>query len=113
MRFSYTHPMNIRALLLVLMLAIAPAAAAQTGESARPAPGLILQPNWIIPVQGQDARERRPMRPLREVIDMLRAQYGGEYVGHRLEDGPRPVYVIRWRMPDGVTLRDFRVDATR
>ncbi len=77
--------------------------------SARPP--LAIEPGWIMPVQ--DDRERQQLRPLREAIDMLRAQYGGEYVSHRLEDGPRPVYVIRWRMPDGVTTRDFRVDATR
>jgi hypothetical protein len=70
-----------------------------------------IEPGWIMPAQDQN--ERRPLRPLREVIDMLRSQYGGEYISHRLEDGPRSVYVIRWRMPDGVTTRDFRVDATR
>lgn len=51
------------------------------------------------------------MRPVREILDALRSRFGGEYVSHRLEDGARPVYVIRWRMPDGVTTRDFRVDA--
>jgi hypothetical protein len=83
--------------------ALAPAA------SARPPFG--IEPGWIMPAQDQN--ERRQLRPLREVIDMLRSQHGGEYISHRLEDGPRPVYVIRWRMPDGVTTRDFRVDATR
>ena len=68
-----------------------------------------LDPNAFVQVQDRDERQR--IRPLREVLDMLRARYGGEYVSHRLEDGPRPVYVIRWRMPDGVTVRDFRIDA--
>lgn len=69
-----------------------------------------VEPNSFVQVQDRDDRQLR-IRPLREVLDMLRARYGGEYVSHRLEDGPRPVYVIRWRMPDGVTVRDFRIDA--
>lgn len=78
-----------------------PTAAAQT-----------VQPGWIMPAQerGQQ-RERQAVRPIREVSDMLRARFGGAYVGHRLEDGERPVYVIRWRMADGVTIEEFRVDA--
>lgn len=66
---------------------------------------------WIIPIQGR--RERgQDIRPLREVVDMLRAQHGGELISARLEPGSRPIYVIRWRMPDG-SVRDFRVDAAR
>jgi uncharacterized membrane protein YkoI len=61
----------------------------------------------------QDRRERgQDIRSLREVVDMLRSQHGGELISARLEDGPRPFYVIRWRMPDG-RVRDFRVDAAR
>ncbi len=69
-----------------------------------------IQPNLIMPAQ-ERGQERQAMRPIREVSDMLRARFGGAYVGHRLEDGERPVYVIRWRMPDGVTIEEFRVDA--
>ena len=36
----------------------------------------------------------------------------GDLISARLEDGPRPVYVLRWRMPNG-DVRDFRVDASR
>lgn len=68
-----------------------------------------IEPHGFVQVQDRDERQR--IRPLREVLDMLRARYGGEYLSHRLEDGPRPVYVIRWRMADGVTVRDFRIDA--
>lgn len=75
-----------------------------------PAQAQDMRPGWIMPAQGR-GEERQRLRPIREVIDTLRARYGGEYVGHRLEDGPRPTYVVRWRMPDGVTYRDFRVDA--
>ena len=91
------------------LLALAALGAAAPTASARPP--VLAEPNWIMPAQSD--RERAPLRPLREVLDMLRSQHGGEYVSHRLEDGPRPVYVIRWRMPDGVTIRDFRMDATR
>jgi hypothetical protein len=75
-------------------------------------PGVLaVSPSWIMPVQ--DRRERgQDIRSLREVVDMLRSQHGGELISARLEDGPRPFYVIRWRMPDG-RVRDFRVDAAR
>jgi uncharacterized membrane protein YkoI len=50
---------------------------------------------------------------LREVVEEVRARAGGgELLSARLEDGPRPVYVLRWRMPNG-DVRDFRVDASR
>jgi uncharacterized membrane protein YkoI len=52
------------------------------------------------------------LRPLREVVAELRSQYGGELIDARLEDGGRPIYVIRWRMPNG-DVRDFRVSAAR
>ncbi|MBL8538048.1 MAG: hypothetical protein JNM59_11650 [Hyphomonadaceae bacterium] len=99
--------MRIKTLFLATALAIG---AVAPSASADPP---LIQPGWIMPVQDEGQQERRPMRPLREVIDMLRAQYGGEYVSHRVEGGERPVYVIRWRMPDGVTTRDFRIDASR
>jgi uncharacterized membrane protein YkoI len=66
-----------------------------------------FQPNWVTPIQ-----DRQDLRPLREVVEELRAQYGGEYVSHRLEQGGSPVYVVRWRMPDG-QIRDIRVSASR
>ncbi|MEQ1618825.1 MAG: hypothetical protein ABL883_10840 [Terricaulis sp.] len=73
-----------------------------------------VQPGWIMPAQERAQErglERQARRPIREVSDMLRARFGGAYVGHRLEEGERPLYVIRWRMPDGVTIEEFRVDA--
>ncbi|MEQ1817367.1 MAG: hypothetical protein ABL871_02060 [Terricaulis sp.] len=69
------------------------------------------QQGWTIPVQyGRGGQQ--DLRPLREVVDELRAQYGGDYVSHRLEQGGSPVYVVRWRMPDG-QIRDIRVSASR
>lgn len=72
----------------------------------------VFEPNWVMPTQGRDRDEAREIRPLREVVNELRSQYGGEYIAHRLEGGSRPLYVIRWRMPDG-QVRDFRVNASR
>ena len=95
--------MRVKISLLVLLAAL--------GAAPAQARGPVVQPGWIMPEQQE--RDRRPLRPVRDVIDMLRSQYGGEYVTHWVEDGPRPIYVVRWRMPDGVTTREFRVDATR
>jgi uncharacterized membrane protein YkoI len=68
----------------------------------------LVQPGFIMPVQ---ERERgQAIRPLREITDMLRSRFGGELVGARLEQGERPIYQIRWRMPNN-ELRDFAVDA--
>lgn len=96
--------MRAKRLIFAVFLALGALAPAAT---ARPP---LAQPNWVMPAQERD-NDRQRIRPLREVLDMLRARYGGEYVSHRLEDGPRPIYVIRWRMADGITTRDFRVDA--
>lgn len=69
--------------------------------------GATFQPNWATPIQ-----DRQELRSIREVVAELQRQYGGEYVSHRLEQGARPVYVVRWRMPDG-QIRDIRVSASR
>lgn len=90
---------SLLAVLALIGAICAPAAGAQT-----------VQPGWIMPAQ-ERGQERQARRPIREVSDMLRARFGGAYVGHRLEEGERPLYVIRWRMPDGVTIEEFRVDA--
>jgi hypothetical protein len=68
--------------------------------------GQFAQPNLLIQTQDRD------IRSLREVVSELRSRYGGDLIDARLEDGARPIYVIRWRMPDG-QVRDFRVDASR
>lgn len=95
-----------------LLLAAAVAVSAYAAPvAASPGPGLMA-PSWVVPVQDRRGERGESIRPLREVVAELRARYGGEYVGHRLEQGPRPIYVIRWRMPDG-ELRDIRVNAAR
>lgn len=71
----------------------------------------VVQPNWVLPTQGREDRPQS-IRPLREVVAELQSRYGGELISARLEDGGRPIYVIRWRMPDG-QVRDFRVNAAR
>jgi hypothetical protein len=77
------------------------------------APGTLIVPSrghaWTTPAQYGGQQE---LRSIREVVEELRSQYGGEYVSHRLEQGGSPVYVVRWRMPDG-QIRDFRVRASR
>jgi uncharacterized membrane protein YkoI len=92
--------------LLLSALVATGAVAAPVSAQQRAAPA--FQAQNLIPAQdrGQD------IRPLREVVDALRGRYGGELISARLEDGARPVYVLRWRMPDG-EVRDFRVDAAR
>lgn len=94
---------------LLLFCAVVALGAGTTPVSANVyAQAQLVQPNWVMPVQQQD----RDIRPLREVVEILRGRYGGELISARLEDGARPVYVLRWRMPDG-EVRDIRVDALR
>ena len=60
-----------------------------------------------------DGQRQRSVRSVREVADQAcQISRGGQLLSARLEDGPRPVYVLRCRMPDG-EVRDFRVDASR
>jgi len=93
---------------LLLSAFAALGAAAPVDASPRPQ----IHPAWVLPVQERGERQRE-LRPIREVIEELRARHGGEFLGYHLENGARPIYVIRWRMPDGVTTREFRVNAAR
>ena len=64
-------------------------------------------------VQDRRGERAREIRSVREVADQVcQLSRGGELLSARLEDGPRPVYVLRCRMPNG-EVRDFRVDASR
>lgn len=89
--------------------------AGSTGLSAAATPAYAqasavpAQPSLLVPIQHRGGQD---IRSLREVVEELRARYGGDLISARLEDGGRPVYFIRWRMPDG-QVRDFRVDAAR
>ena len=63
--------------------------------------------------RNNDEQRQRSVRSVREVADeTCQISRGGQLLSARLEDGPRPVYVLRCRMPDG-EVRDFRVDASR
>ena len=95
----------------LLLSAMAAVGATTAPVDARPAPGLF-QPQMVIPIQGRGDGRQQSIRPLREVVGELQSRYGGELISARLEDGGRPIYLIRWRMPDG-QVRDFRVDAAR
>ncbi len=94
----------------LLLSAIVAVGANTAPVQARPGASLV-QPQWVLPTQGREERQQS-IRPLREVVAELQARYGGELISARLEDGGRPFYVIRWRMPDG-QVRDFRVNAAR
>ena len=102
--------MRMRTLLLSSLLALA-LGAPMASARYNPPP---VTPNWVMPSQGRDHGDHRGqnIRPLRDVVDELRSRYGGELISARLEDGPRPTYVLRWRLPDG-QVRDFRVPADR
>ena len=94
------------ALLFAASAFIAPVSAQQRSHDQS------AQQAWTIPVQYGRGGGQQDLRSIREVVDELRAQYGGDYVSHRLEQGGSPVYVVRWRMPDG-QIRDIRVSASR
>jgi uncharacterized membrane protein YkoI len=97
-----------KTLLLSAIVATGAVAAPVSAHQRGPAFQVIQN---LIPTQDRGNRGQ-DIRPLREVVDALRGRYGGELISARLEDGTRPVYVLRWRMPDG-EVRDFRVDAAR
>lgn len=100
--------MFVRSLLLSAALA---AGAFAAPAAARPDLSALFRPQMVMPAQYQGER-REDIRSLREVVEEIRAQYGGRLIDARLEQGPRPIYVIRWEMPDG-RVRDFRVPASR
>ncbi len=95
----------------LLLSAALLAGTALAGPGASALPGSAVQPNWVMPTQYRGGGQQ-DVRPLRDVVEELRSRYGGELISARLEDGGRPIYLIRWRMPDG-QVRDFRVDAAR
>jgi uncharacterized membrane protein YkoI len=97
-----------------------------TGVAASPAAAgprahVTAAPQMLVQVQDRrggrnrggernDDRQQQEVRPLREIVAMIRARYGGEMVGSQLVGGGRPTYLIRWRMPND-EYRDFQVDA--
>jgi hypothetical protein len=94
-----------------LLLSALIAAGAVAGPVSAYPRGPVFQAQTLIPAQDRGERGQN-MRSLREVVDELRGRYGGDLISARLEDGRSPVYVLRWRMPDG-QVRDFRVPASR
>lgn len=94
------------------LLSVLAAAGVMSAQAhAAPLADATARAALFTPVQYRD-RGGSDVRPLREIVSELRAQYGGELISARLEQGGQPVYVIRWRMPDG-QVRDFRVSASR
>lgn len=98
--------MLVRSLLLAAALYASPAAAAQ--EHVRLIEVQAIRPNTIMPAQ--DRGQSQNILSLREIVDIVRGRFGGELINARLEQGGRPVYVLRWRMPNS-EVRDIRVDA--
>lgn len=93
-----------------LLLAALAAVTAFAGPASAQGRGPTIEPGWVMPAQDRGENRQQEIRSVREVIGMLRARFGGEHVSVELEQGARPTYSIRWRMPDG-SYRDFRVDA--
>lgn len=102
--------MWVKSLLLSAIVAASAFVAPATAQEQRPHARTAEQ-GWVTPAQYRGGGQQ-DLRSIREVVDELRAQYGGDYVSHRLEQGGSPVYVVRWRMPDG-QIRDIRVSASR
>lgn len=105
----------------LLLSAFIAGSAAAAPVDAGPRAHLTVQPSMLVQVQdrrgGRDRggernedRQQQEVRPLREIVAMIRARYGGEMVGSQLVGGGRPTYLIRWRMPND-EYRDFQVDA--
>ncbi len=114
--------MKLRAILLAAVVAVG---FAGLPEAMLGAPGAAhaqeFRPDRVMPDHGygygrdRDREERRQparVRPLREIVDVVRSQRGGDLIDVLAleEGGDRPFYVLRWRLDNGV-VRDFRVDA--
>jgi uncharacterized membrane protein YkoI len=95
-----------------LFLSALVAAGAAAGPIAAGPRAQIMQQSLLVQTQGRGHERGGDIRPLREVVEEIRSQFGGELISARLEDGGRPIYVLRWRLPNG-EVRDFRVDAAR
>ena len=107
--------MWVRSLLLAAAMLAASAAPALADKGGRHRDGL-MQPNWAFEQRGDRGGDNdrgnphQDIRSLREIVSMVRARFGGDLISARLENGERPFYVLRWRMPNG-DVRDFEVDA--
>lgn len=93
-----------------LLLAIALCAASALPGAGGASNAQTLQPNWVIQAQGRTPDRGGQILSLREIVDIVQARYGGELLSARLEQGARPVYVLRWRLPNN-DVTDLRVDA--
>jgi hypothetical protein len=108
--------MLVRSLLLAALVLAASASPALADKGGR------HRGDWSFDQRGErnddgdrnnEGQRQRSVRSVREVADeMCQLSRGGQLLSARLEDGARPVYVLRCRMPNG-EVRDFRVDAAR
>ncbi len=95
---------------LLLAALVAASAFATPAVAQRRDRGPGIEPGWIMPAQDRRDDRRHEIRPLRDIVEGVRARFGGELISARLEGGPQPFYVLRWRMANN-EVRDFRVDA--
>lgn len=104
--------MRLRIALLALALASLSALPPAPVVSKAEAQG--IQPAWIDPrnERGNPSQNQTNIRPVREIIEMVRQRYGGAPLGSpRLEQrGGRSFYILSWRFPNEV-VEEIRVDA--
>ena len=93
-----------------LLLAALVAANAFADPASAQGRGPSIEPGWVMPAQDRGENRRQEIRSLRDIVEGVRARFGGELISARLEEGARPLYVLRWRMPND-EVRDLRVDA--
>lgn len=102
-----------RSLLLAAVVLATSAVTALADKGDRHRNGL-MQPDWAFDQRGDrggdNDRRHQDIRSLREIVSMMRGRFGGDLISARLENGGRPFYVLRWRMPNS-DVRDFTVDA--
>ncbi len=105
----------VRSLLLAAAVLATSAAPALADKGGRHRGDGWMAPEWALEQRGDRGdrggdERRQDIRPLREIVSMMRSRFGGDLINARLENGERPFYVLRWRMPNS-DVRDFEVDA--
>lgn len=62
-----------------------------------------VRPTWAAPEQ-ERRNDRAQIRPVREVVENVRRQFGGELISVQglEQDADPPFYVLMWRFPNEV-----------
>lgn len=95
-----------------LLIPVLAACAVFTLAPAAEARGPVFRGDFFQRGNEPDQQRERQVRPLHEIVQDVRGQLDGDFIGLvRLEDwGPRPVYILRWRFSDE-RVAEIRVDA--